>query len=144
MSGCGRAVLNNLSMNLASKEAIHAQVALPKPVNQVVKIVSIDLGLVDYVVMQGGALRAINSDDMWDLEPSAGHTSLAEGEPVIMAGGFEVDDTGAITEFDNNSGHYMPRETSGYMPLEEIARAAFAGYGLPAPGVGAWDPVPFW
>jgi hypothetical protein len=47
MSGCGRAVLNNLSMNLASKEAIHAQVALPKPVNQVVKIVSIDLGQVD-------------------------------------------------------------------------------------------------
>jgi len=28
--------------------------------------------------------------------------------------------------------------------LEEIARAAFASHGLPAPGAGAWDPVPFW
>ena len=105
---------------------------------------ALEEGHYHYVVMQGGALRAINSDDMWDLEPSAGHTSLAEGEPVIMAGGFNVDDTGAITEFDNNSGHYMPRGTSGYMSLEEIARAAFARYGLPAPGAGAWDPVPFW
>jgi hypothetical protein len=87
---------------------------------------ALEEGHYHYVVMRGGALRAINSDDMWDLEPSAGHTSLAEGEPVIMAGGFKVDDTGAITEFDNNSGHYMPRDTSGYMPLEEIARAAFA------------------
>jgi hypothetical protein len=105
---------------------------------------ALEEGHYHYAVMRGGALRAINSDDMWDLEPSAGHTSLAEGEPVIMAGGFKVDDTGAITEFDNNSGHYMPRDTSGYMPLEEIARAAFAGHGLPAPGAGAWDPVPFW
>jgi hypothetical protein len=97
-----------------------------------------------YVVMRDGALRAINSDAMWDLEPSAGHTSLAEGEPVIMAGTFQVDETGAITEFDNYSGHYMPGETSGYRSLEEIARAAFARYGLSAPGLGAWDPVNFW
>jgi hypothetical protein len=83
---------------------------------------ALEEGHYHFVVMRGGALRAINSDDMWNLEPSAGHTSLAEGEPVIMAGGFEVDDTGATTEFDNNSGHYIPRDTSGYMPRWKKSR----------------------
>jgi large repetitive protein len=100
-------------------------------------------GHYNYVVMRGGGLRAMDSDVMHDLDPSSGHTSLSEGEPVMMAGTFTVDETGAITEFDNYSGHYTPRDVSGYTPMEEVARAAFARYGLPAPAAGAWDPLPW-
>jgi hypothetical protein len=97
-----------------------------------------------YVVMPDGSLRAALSDDMYSQAEAPGHTSLAECEPVIMAGGFQADETGNIYNFDNTSGHYMPSDTSGYTPLEQVARSAFAGFGLPEPGPDAWEPVPWW
>jgi hypothetical protein len=48
-----------------------------------------------------------------------------------MAGHFEVDDAGELSEFSRWSGHYMPEETPGYTSLERVARAAFARFGLP-------------
>jgi hypothetical protein len=96
-----------------------------------------------YVVKTDGSLRAMHDDTMWALESSAGHTSLSGGEPVHMAGTFEVDASGSITSFDNFSGHYQPSEMPGYRPLEGIARDAFAAHGLPAPQAGAWSPYSF-
>jgi hypothetical protein len=92
-----------------------------------------------YVVMRDGTMRAIQDDAMWALNPNAGHTSLAGGEPVNMAGTFDVNEAGAISRFDNFSGHYQPTEMPGYAPLEGIARSAFASNGLPAPLEGSWD-----
>jgi len=101
-------------------------------------------GSYTYVVMPDGSLRAALTDNMFAQAEAPGHTSLAECEPVTMAGTFQVDETGNIFEFDNMSGHYMPQETSGYAPLEQIARAAFDRFGLPEPGANAWEPVPWW
>jgi pretoxin HINT domain-containing protein len=115
------------------------QGALPSDAPMVEPGETLAKGHYDYVVMQDGTLRAMNSDEMYALEPSAGHTSLAEGESVLMAGGFKADESGAITDFDNLSGHYMPSNTPGYMPLEQIARQALARHGLPSPGPDAWD-----
>ena len=80
----------------------------------------------------------VNGHSVYSLSEFPGHTSLAEGEPVIMAGHFEVDDTGELSEFSRWSGHYMPEETPGYTSLERIARAAFARFGLPQPAADAW------
>jgi RHS repeat-associated protein len=96
-----------------------------------------------YVVRPNGSLRAMQDDAMWALESSAGHTSLAEGQPVLMAGTFDVDAAGSIFRFDNFSGHYQPSDVPGYTPLEDVARAAFARHRLPAPGAGAWNPFNF-
>jgi hypothetical protein len=95
-----------------------------------------------YVVTEDGSLRALKNEEMWDLEGSAGHTSLAEGKPVIMAGTFDVED-GQIVRFDNYSGHYQPSEQFGFTPLEDVARTEFSGYGL-EPLEGAWDPWEDW
>jgi hypothetical protein len=92
-----------------------------------------------YVVMKDGSLRAMHNDDMFGLEPSAGHTSLAGNQPVHMAGTFNANELGQITRFDNYSGHYGPQNMSGFTPLEDIARAAFQGHGLSAPLEGAWE-----
>jgi hypothetical protein len=92
-----------------------------------------------YVVMRDGSLRAMHNDDMFGIEPSAGHTSLAGNQPVHMAGTFDVNESGQISRFDNWSGHYGPQNMPGFTPLENIARSAIQGHGLPAPGVGAWE-----
>ncbi|MBS2547359.1 hypothetical protein KGQ19_10780 [Catenulispora sp. NL8] len=92
-----------------------------------------------YVVLPGGTVRAMNNDDMWKANRTAGHTSLAGGKPVIMAGTFKVDSTGQISELDNFSGHYQPLPKTGYMDLEDLARDSFAANGLPAPLPDAWD-----
>ncbi|MFK4264289.1 putative T7SS-secreted protein [Streptomyces milbemycinicus] len=92
-----------------------------------------------YVVRLDGSLRAMYDDDMWRLAPDAGHTSLGERRPVLMAGTFDVNADGVINRFDNFSGHYQPAQLPGAKSLEDIARAAFARHGLePAPD--AWDP----
>ncbi|WP_086860104.1 putative T7SS-secreted protein [Streptomyces milbemycinicus] len=92
-----------------------------------------------YVVKLDGSLRAMYDDDMWRLAPDAGHTSLGERQPVLMAGTFDVNADGVINRFDNFSGHYQPAQLPGSKSLEDIARAAFARHRLePAPD--AWDP----
>ncbi|WP_433650288.1 polymorphic toxin-type HINT domain-containing protein [Micromonospora zamorensis] len=95
-----------------------------------------------YVVMTDGSLRAIRSDDLFALNPSAGHTSLAQNQAVHMAGTFEVDELGQISRFDHHSGHYWPKNMPGFMSLEEIARSAFRKHGLPEPG-DVWVDVEF-
>jgi hypothetical protein len=96
-----------------------------------------------YVVRLDGSLRAMNNEQMWALDSSAGHTSLADRKPILMAGTFDVDAAGNVIRFDNYSGHYRPNETAGYESLESIARNAFDRHGLPAPRPGAWDPHTF-
>lgn len=110
------------------------------------------VGEYHYVVNTDGSLRVMGNEDMWDLNPDAGHTSLAgydaAGQPndVLMAGTFNVNEAGEIDMFDNLSGHYRPGvdpayNENDYMPLEQVAREAFADFGLPAPLPGAWSPV---
>ncbi|MFG1777594.1 polymorphic toxin-type HINT domain-containing protein [Micromonospora sp. NPDC049048] len=91
-----------------------------------------------YVVMKDGSLRAMHNDDMFGLDASAGHTSLAGNRPVHMAGTFVVDEFGRITKFGNWSGRYGPQNVRGFTPLEDIARAAFKRHGL-SPGVWEYD-----
>jgi hypothetical protein len=102
-----------------------------------------------YVVRTDGSLRIISTDKMFELEGSAGHTSLADYQPVIMAGTLETDAAGKIKLFDNHSGHYMPgmdkayielQVAPGYAELEIIAETAFKKFGLPDPEPGAWSP----
>ncbi|WP_051450260.1 RHS repeat domain-containing protein [Actinospica robiniae] len=99
-----------------------------------------------YTVQQDGSLRVINSDDMYAMEPSAGHTSLAKSPTVNMAGTFKVNGSGEIDMFDNWSGHYLPGVDPAYnevdyMPLETVARNAFKQFGLPDPLPNAWTPL---
>ncbi|MEV0393020.1 Hint domain-containing protein [Polymorphospora rubra] len=89
-----------------------------------------------FVVMTDGSLRAMQDDVMFGFG-NAGHTSLGERNPVIMAGRFNVGQ-GQIIEFDNWSGHYQPQNTPGFASLEGIARAAFGRHGLPTPGRNTW------
>jgi hypothetical protein len=91
-----------------------------------------------YVVMKNGSLRAMEDDAMWDIDESAGHTSLARNRAVHMAGQFEVDVFGKIAKFDNWSGHYGPRDSPGYTSLEKLARAAFKKHGLPVHPKAVW------
>jgi hypothetical protein len=107
-----------------------------------------------YVVMTDGSLRAIATDDMVELagneafgpngiergvSAGVGHTSLAEGGPVHMAGLFQVDESGQIYEYDNWSGHYRPRNASGLTSLQDVAKQAFARYRLPLRDDAFWD-----
>ncbi|MFG3026920.1 hypothetical protein ACGFZQ_52220 [Streptomyces sp. NPDC048254] len=109
-----------------------------------------------YVVKRDGSLAAALEDNVVNFGSprlNGGHTSLSAdlgaGEspaPVLMAGRFTADENGRITMFDNDSGHYHPGydaweyDPEAYMPLEDVARQAFEGFGLPAPGSDAWDP----
>lgn len=93
-------------------------------------------GSYHYVVMRNGDLRAMLDQDMWAIDPSAGHTSLAGRQPVHMAGTFEVDDAGQITRFDRDSGHYNARNMRGFRSLERVARTAFRRHGWTP---GRWE-----
>ncbi|MFD0850779.1 polymorphic toxin-type HINT domain-containing protein [Actinomadura adrarensis] len=96
-------------------------------------------GSYHYIVREDWTLRAVHNSDLFGYSIEAGHTSLSERKDVLMAGIFKVSD-GVITSFNNHSGHYLPKDTKGYMPLEEVARRAFENHGLPAPPAGAWEP----
>lgn len=94
--------------------------------------------------MESGEFRAARSEEMYDIGPDSGHTSLSQSEPVIMAGHFNVDETGSITEFDNWSGHYWPQDEAGYTPVEQVARAAFGRFGLSKQIANAtWSPISY-
>ena len=107
-----------------------------------------------YVVMTDGSFRAIATDDMYGLagddafgpegiqrgvSAGVGHTSLAGGEAVHMAGLFQVDEYGLIYEYDNWSGHYMPSNGPGFTSLKDIAKQAFANMGLRLRADALWD-----
>jgi hypothetical protein len=85
-----------------------------------------------------GSLRAMEDESMWDLDSGAGHTSMGERQPVIMAGTVEVGESGEITMFDNFSGHYRPSQKPDYDSPEAIAGTAFRNFGLPVPAPGTW------
>jgi hypothetical protein len=94
-----------------------------------------------YVVMRDGSVRSARSQDMFDIDDTSGHTSLAEREPVFMAGHFNVSG-GRITEFDNWSGHYSPNNSiPGYRPISEVAREALASNGFPGARTADWDDI---
>ncbi|MEV0730194.1 LamG-like jellyroll fold domain-containing protein [Polymorphospora sp. NPDC050346] len=94
-----------------------------------------------YVVMRNGSVRTMFSRDMEAIHDTAGHTSLSEGEPVFMAGHFQVSD-GRIVEFDNWSGHYSPNnDFPGYRPIADVAREALVNNGFPGARTADWDDI---
>ncbi|MEO3744764.1 ricin-type beta-trefoil lectin domain protein [Plantactinospora sp. B5E13] len=88
-----------------------------------------------FVVMRDGTVRSMPHDRA-DTYGSwgAGHSSLAEKQPVFMAGNLKVSG-GQIVGYDNQSGHYWPNNFAGYMPVKDVASEALTanGYSL-APG----------
>lgn len=85
-----------------------------------------------FVVMEDRSVRAFHSDTYHDAAIWVGHTSLSRRKPVIMAGIFDVNNAGEITEFSNFSGHLRPLWNPHNNALEEIARDAFARHNFPA------------
>jgi hypothetical protein len=103
-----------------------------------------------YVVMRDGSLRAMHFDGL--DAAGAGHASLAgqggiaiqggEG-PVLMAGEFDVNANGDISQFGSFSGHYRPGDYPGCVPLEDVARQALSDHGLSGASTAEWlGPVP--
>jgi hypothetical protein len=90
--------------------------------------------------------ESLYEDGAFDPEADwPGHTTLADHEPVLFAGGFTVDAEGRVLEMTNGSGHYMPgsyapayNETD-YMPLEDVAARALRSFGLTV-NEDAWHP----
>jgi len=100
-----------------------------------------------FIVRPDGSMRIISFAEIDRLGLSAGHTSLADYQPVIMAGTVETDILGTYKLVDNFSGHYKPGvDSSGDVPrvdpsaaeLEVITRDAFARFGLPEIPEGKW------
>jgi RHS repeat-associated protein len=103
-------------------------------------------GRYTYVVMPDRAGRAVRAygQEVRDMIPSPGHTSLAQRQPVIMAGTFEVGADGRISYFSNFSGHYKPGRNPGfeadYDVLRDIALDAFERSGFRVTEDVVWDP----
>ncbi|RDI23874.1 RHS repeat-associated core domain-containing protein [Lentzea flaviverrucosa] len=82
-----------------------------------------------FVVREDGALRAATEASVQAVGlGSAGHTSLAKRNGVIMAGMFSVENR-VIRAISNHSGHYMPTETPGFNSLLSITKKAFNRHG---------------
>ncbi|WP_285473472.1 RHS repeat-associated core domain-containing protein [Actinoplanes sp. NBRC 101535] len=102
-----------------------------------------------YVVMPGGQVRAIAGsrfeNEFQQNDPREGtlwpgHTSLSERQSVWMAGTFELNESGILTEITNHSGHYKPNDNlPGFRPIEEVARKALGDAGFPGAGTAVWD-----
>ncbi|MFF7248237.1 RHS repeat-associated core domain-containing protein [Embleya sp. NPDC008237] len=82
-----------------------------------------------FIVRRDGSLRAMENESMWALNADAGHTSLGDRGPVLMAGTFDVDANGVISEVINFSGHYRPTNSAGFTPLLDVTRRAFRRHG---------------
>ncbi|MFE6856058.1 hypothetical protein ACFVDH_35345, partial [Streptomyces sp. NPDC057674] len=95
-------------------------------------------GEYNFIVRLDGSLRAAHIEDMRAKNRNAGHTSLGEEQPVLMAGEFIVGPGGVFTRIENFSGHYMPLDTKGFTPLKEVTRAAFLAHGWVFPDE-AWE-----
>ncbi len=100
-----------------------------------------------YAAMKDGSVRAMHSDDIDAYndqipvgQPAVGHTSFTDHEPVHMAGHFNVSG-GKITDFDNWSGHYMPHDSPGFMPIEDVGRQALVNNGFPGAATANWDDI---
>ena len=115
----------------------------------------IEAGTYIFVQKTDGSVRAMNEElyESGYFHPEAdwpGHTTLADDEPVMFAGGFTVDADGTVLQMTNGSGHYMPgsydkfyRDNAGdYAPLEHVAGRALHGFGLKVTEHTEWDPWP--
>ncbi|MFE5947886.1 hypothetical protein [Streptomyces sp. NPDC056480] len=86
-------------------------------------------GEYNFVVRLDGSLRAAHIEDLRAKNKDAGHTSLGEEQPVLMAGEFVVGPGGVFTRIENFSGHYMPLDREGFTPMKDITRAAILAHG---------------
>ncbi|MDX2675924.1 polymorphic toxin-type HINT domain-containing protein [Streptomyces sp. NY05-11A] len=113
----------------------------------------IEAGTYIFVQKRNGATLAMNESlyEEGAFHPDAdwpGHTSLADHEPVLFAGGFTVDARGRVLEMTNGSGHYQPGSyapsynEADYMPLRDVAARALQGFGLTVDENTQWKPWP--
>ncbi|HYN93100.1 MAG TPA: polymorphic toxin-type HINT domain-containing protein, partial [Pilimelia sp.] len=89
-----------------------------------------------FVVMPDKSVRTFH-ESIWETAPEAGHTSLSRGRGVLAAGTFDVGSGGAITRFDNFSGHYRPSAATQGVIRDSLGRS---GFNL---GGAHWDPFEF-
>ncbi|MFF3610069.1 RHS repeat-associated core domain-containing protein [Streptomyces sp. NPDC002463] len=99
---------------------------------------TLEPGEYHFIVRQDGSLRAMQNEEMWELNPDAGHTSLGDGKGVLMAGTFDVGADGSISRVDNFSGHYRPTDSPGSNRLLDVTRGAFQRHGWDFAD-SAWD-----
>jgi RHS repeat-associated protein len=113
-----------------------------------------------FVVKRDGSVRAMNYDSdaaTKQYEPVfaddaaanpgqrfyPGHTSLADGEPVWMAGELTADG-GKVTDVNVDSGHLKPSETDpdylagNYKPIRDVARDALDNAGFARDDNAVW------
>lgn len=89
-----------------------------------------------FVVMPDKSVRTFH-ESIWETAPGAGHTSLSRGKGVLAAGTFDVGPGGAITRFDNFSGHYRPSAATQGVIRDSLGRSGFNLSGA------RWDPFEF-
>jgi RHS repeat-associated protein len=91
-----------------------------------------------FVVMRNGSVRSMHDDQLSTYgEYGGGHSSLAQQEPVFMAGNFTAEG-GQITHYNNGSGHYWPNNAEGYMPVKDVASEALTANGYPMAPNATW------
>ncbi|WP_229848626.1 LamG-like jellyroll fold domain-containing protein [Kitasatospora griseola] len=103
-----------------------------------------------FVRTRDGAVRAMQMDfeDVGTESISGpGHTSLADTEPVLAAGDFEIGADGEVLWIGNGSGHYRPGSyaknynESDYVAQKKMVMDALRDLGLDVEKA-LWDPWP--
>ncbi|MFI9563406.1 polymorphic toxin-type HINT domain-containing protein [Streptomyces rishiriensis] len=113
----------------------------------------IEAGTYIFVQKLDGSTHAMNESlyEEGAFHPDAdwpGHTTLADHEPVLFAGGFTVDARGRVLEMTNGSGHYQPGSyapaynEADYIPLRDVAARALQGFGLTVDDGTVWSSWP--
>lgn len=103
-----------------------------------------EAGTYIFVQKRDGSVSAMNEKlyENGTFHPDSdwpGHTSLADREPVLFAGRFEVDGNRNVTMMSPGSGHYRPGSNApsfnpnDYMPLRDVAARALTQFGLHVP-----------
>ncbi|MGW4464033.1 ricin-type beta-trefoil lectin domain protein [Micromonospora sp. NPDC004704] len=91
-----------------------------------------------FVVMRDGSVRSMPHDQLDTYgEFGAGHASLAQEQPVFMAGNFTASN-GQITDWNNGSGHYWPNNAEGYMPVKDVSARALTANGYSMAPNATW------
>ncbi|TWJ27833.1 intein [Micromonospora sagamiensis] len=91
-----------------------------------------------FVFLRDGSVRSMPYAQLETYgKYGAGHSSLAQEQPVFMAGNFEVEG-GRITHYNNGSGHYWPNNFEGYMPVRDVAYEALTTNGYPVAPNATW------